>query len=612
MNAAIVAIASVFVLGLAYLVYGRYLGRNVFRLDPGRLTPAHQKRDGIDFVPTPVPVLFGHHFASIAGLGPILGPAIAVIWGWGPALLWVVLGSILIGGVHDLGAVYVSLRHDARSIGDACSDIVGNRARVLFLIVIFFLMSLAMGAFVNAIAALFVLFRPDAVLPSVGLMIVAMIVGIATYRLGAPLGLSTLIGLVLFVLLIVAGVEVPLPAHHVLLSGETKEQLAELVREGQLQPPYGASDEIDALEAAGAAEAKLELQNAATRAQTGWMWGLLLYGFLASVLPVWLLLQPRDYINSFQLYAALLFMVLGLAIAAVRGAPESVIDAPVLRSVPDAPPFVPFLFVTVACGAVSGFHSLVSSGTTVRQLDREPDAVPIAYGGMLTEGVLAVLVVLACAAGLGASAWATGGEYAAWSAIKGGGLGVQLHAVVRGAGNFVAHLGIPHQYATAFLAVTVTAFALTTLDSATRLLRFNVEEILRAVGLARLANRYVGSTVAVAGIAWFAFTRGGKALWTLFGTTNQLLAGLTLLTVTVYLMKQRRPVWYTAVPMVVMLSVTIWAMVLQLQGFLAAEQPNLTLIGVSAAVLVLAIWLVLETVLAVVNGRVRSAAVPSS
>ncbi len=619
MNAALIAVICFVALIAAHLTYGRLLGRRVFRLDADRTTPAHRYRDGVDFVPTPVPVLFGHHFASIAGLGPILGPAIAVIWGWVPAILWVVLGSILIGGVHDLGALTVSLRHEARSIGDACRDIVGRRARLLFLVVIFFLMSLAMGAFVNAIAALFVRFRPDAIVPSVGLMIVAVVVGLATYKARVPLAWATAVGLVVFVLLIVAGVEYPVPTHHAFIEDAgVQEQLARLEQQGKLAAPYGAAAEMAALQEAGgvdADEAVATVDAAAHRAQTIWMYALLGYGLLASVLPVWLLLQPRDYLNSFQLYAALGLMLAGLLVAAVIGAPTARIDAPAIRAVSDAPPFVPFLFVTIACGAVSGFHSLVSSGTTVRQLNRETDAVAIGYGGMLTEGALAVLVILACAAGLGAAAWTEGGEYASWAAIKGGGLAVQLDAVVRGAGNFVAHLGIPHTYAASFLAVTVTAFALTTLDSATRLLRFNVEEILRAVGLPQLANRYVGSVVAVAGIAWFAFSRGGKSLWTLFGTTNQLLAGLTLLTVTVYLMRCRRPVWYTAIPMVAMLSVTIAAMILQLRGFLAAEQPNYTLIVVSAAVLLLAVWLVVETGLVMFslrNGRTEKAMVATA
>jgi carbon starvation protein len=343
---------------------------------------------------------------------------------------------------------------------------------------------------------------------------------------------------------------------------------------------------------------------------------LLGYAFAASVLPVWLLLQPRDYINSFQLYFVLITLMIGLVVAGAVGSPVAQIDAQMFRpnvpmAAPEtemsstqvalAPSWLPLLFVTIACGAVSGFHSLVSSGTTVRQLNRETDALPIAYGGMLTEGALAILVILACTAGLGAAAWQSGGEYGSWSSIKGAGLAVQLSAVVRGGANFLNQLGIPPRVGSAILAVTIVAFALTTLDTATRLLRFNVEELCRSLRLTPLANRYFASAVAVAGIAFFGLAPGGKALWTLFGTTNQLLAGLTLLTVSVFLYKLGRPMLYTFVPMVFMLALSVWAMALQLVSFWT--QKNWSLIAVSILVLIIAAWLVIEATLSFARGR---------
>jgi carbon starvation protein len=598
MNAAVVALLCFALYGLAYVAYGRYLARRVFDLSPDRVTAAHRYRDGIDFVPTPVPVLFGHHFATIAGLGPILGPAIAVIWGWGPAILWVVLGAIFIGAVHDLGALTVSLRYDGRSIGDVCRDLVGQRARLLFLVLIFFLMSLAMGNFVVVISSLYIRFQPDAVLPSIGATILAAFVGLAVYRWKLPLGPTTWASVALFFALIGLGAVYPIPIHHLFLTSQTRAEIQGLQEAGGIPPSYGAFPEERALRADGKTRRADEVQAAAVRAEVYTMWVLLAYGYLASVLPVWLLLQPRDYINSFLLCAALLLMLAGLIVAALKGSERAVIDAPLVRTVGDAPPIIPFLFVTIACGAVSGFHSLVSSGTTVRQLDRETHALPIGFGAMLTEGALAVLVILACVAGLEAAEWGSGGIYSSWSLIGGGDLSVRLRAVVQGAGNFLNELGISSAYAEVFLAVTIVAFALTTLDSATRLLRFNVEEILRAVGAKALANRYVGSAVAVAGIAWFAFSEGGKSLWILFGTTNQLLAGLTLLTVSAYLYWVGKVVWYTAVPMVLILGMTIYAMVLQLGDFLAAERPNPALVSVSIGVLLLAVWLVVEVILA--------------
>jgi len=262
----------------------------------------------------------------------------------------------------------------------------------------------------------------------------------------------------------------------------------------------------------------------------------------------------------------------------------------------------PFLFVTIACGAVSGFHSLVSSGTTVRQLNRETDALPIGFGAMLTEGALAILIIMACVAGLGPAAWETGGAYASWGGIGRGGLATQLNAVVQGGANFLNQVGVPLRYGMAFLAVTVVAFAMTTLDSATRLLRFNVEEIFRSLKWDSLANRYVGSAVAVAGIAAFALVPAGKTLWILFGTTNQLLAGLTLLAVSIFLFKLRRPIWYTLLPMFAMLGISLWAMVVNLRGFLIAEERNWLLIVVSIAVLAMTLWLLVEAMLSFLRG----------
>ncbi|MDY0165223.1 MAG: carbon starvation protein A [Thermoguttaceae bacterium] len=617
-DAALVAVVSFALLILAYFTYGRFIARRVYQLQGDRATPAHTLEDGVDYVPTRVPILFGHHFASIAGLGPILGPAVAVIWGWLPAVLWVVIGSIFIGAVHDLGALTVSLRYKGRSVGEVCLHVMGPRARLLALLIIFFLMSLAMGAFVNAISSLFVNFNPDAIIPSFGLMVVAMAMGVAVYKLNVPLVPATVMGLAAFAALIFWGVEQPVATYQWFTTSETREALAaerdkpEVRNEtgevtvAAFESPYGAAAAGARLTAVGNIAAADDVGRAVQVARYWWIGALLAYGFLASVLPVWLLLQPRDYINSFQLYFALATMVLGLLMAAATGAPESRIDAEAFRpNVSGALPWFPFLFVTIACGAVSGFHSLVSSGTTVKQLNRQTDALPIGYGGMLTEAALAILVILACAAGLGAVHWQAGGVYSSWGGIQAGGLGTQLSAVVRGGANFLTQIGIPTKYGMALLAVTIVAFALTTLDSATRLLRFNVEEICRSIHAEPLANRYFASAVAVGGIAFFGLVPVGTVLWVLFGTTNQLLAGLTLLVVSVFLFKLRRPIVYTLVPMILMLVVSIWAMVLSMIGFWTRpEQPwRWALIGVTAIVLAMSLWLMVEAMLSFAKGR---------
>ncbi|MGW8256537.1 MAG: carbon starvation CstA family protein [Thermoguttaceae bacterium] len=631
-NAMLVTLLSFAALITAYFTYGRFLGRRLYRLDRRRLTPSHNLTDGVDYVPTRAPILFGHHFASIAGLGPILGPAIGVIWGWGPALIWVVLGSIFIGAVHDLGSLKLSICYDGRSIGDVCRKLMGQRARLLALLIIFFMMSLAMGAFCNAIADLFVNYNPDAIIPSFGLMVVAVLFGLSVYKLRVPLSLATVIALTIFGSLILLGAEVPVPTYEWFCSAQTRAALAEAKKTppveaeaktppdeveaktasteavAKFQLPYGAVQAVKYLESTGNAAGAREIGStkatgsAVWKANYAWIALLLGYAFLASVLPVWLLLQPRDYINSFQLYFALGTMFLGLVVAGMIGSPSNRIEAPMVRlDVPGAPLLFPFLFVTIACGAVSGFHSLVSSGTTVKQLNRETDALPIGYGAMLVEGALAVLVIMSCVAGLESSAWKDGGAYASWAGIRGGGLAVQLNAMFRGGANFLNELGIPLGHARTFLAVTVVAFALTTLDSATRLLRFNVEELLRSAKLNWLANRYFASLVAVSGIAFFALVPAGKTLWTLFGTTNQLLAGLALLAVSVFLYKLKRPVIYTLLPMILMLLVSIWAMVLSLQGFWAKQQWSLFF--VSLTVLFMAIWLIGEGLLSFSRGR---------
>lgn len=608
-NSVTITLAAFAALALAYLTYGRFLARRIFQLDGKRPTPAHRYEDGVDFLPTRVPVLFGHHFASIAGLGPILGPAIAVIWGWLPAVLWVVIGSIVIGAVHDLGALSVSLRYQGRSIGDVASELVGPRARLLFLLIIFFLMSLAMGVFVLVISQLFVSFYPNAILPSLGLMIVAMAIGVAVYKLRMPLGPLSIVGVVLLFLLIHLGVKNPLPSYAWQLSEAARATFDEARRDGRVPDPLGSVAAAGYFEAQGDTETAGAITAAASTTTKTWSYVLLGYAFLASVLPVWLLLQPRDYLNSYQLYAGLVLLLVGLIVLHPPVVAPAVADAAAIG----APPLFPFLFITIACGAISGFHSLVSSGTTVRQLNKETDALPIGYGAMLTEGALAVLVIMACVAGLGASAWNSGGTYTAWANLDGR-LSTQLAAVVEGGGRFLGAIGIQPGYGEAFIAVAIVAFALTTLDSATRLLRYNVEEIFKSVGLGAIANRYVASLTAVIGIGFFALLRvydaaagvykpAGLLLWQMFGTTNQLLAGLTLLCVSLFLFKLSRPVWYTVLPMFAMLGISMLAMLLNLSQLWSAEVRNWPLIVVNVVVLAMTGWMIVEAAVSFARGR---------
>ncbi|MDD5556089.1 MAG: carbon starvation protein A [bacterium] len=545
MGALSIILASLAFFALAYRLYGRYLAVRVFVVDPSRTTPAVRRRDDVDYVPADWRLLFGHHFVTIAGLGPIMGPAIAVIWGWLPALLWVLLGTVFMGAVHDLGALVVSVRREGRSIGDISEEYIGRRGRALFLAIIFFLLALAMGVFVLISARLLTEFYPEAVIPVFALIPIAVAMGHAIYRRGARILPATLVGVALMLVMIAVGIALPVRG-------------------------VGFS---------------------------AWVLILLVYAYFASTLPVWLLLQPRDYLNSFQQYLGVVLMLGGLCVLRPR------IVAPAVSGIEGLPPIFPFLFITVACGAISGFHSLVSSGTTAKQLRSEGDALAIGYGGMLAEGVLAVLAILACTAGFrDAAAWRA--RYAGWETMSD--LGAQMDAFVSGAGRFIAALGIPEPAARVFIAVVVVGFALTTLDSATRLLRYNIEEIGRGVRARALQNRLVSSLVAVLAIGYFAFMRiGGKpagfSLWQLFGTSNQLLAGLAFIVITLYLSRARRRTRLFTIPMVLMLAASVWAIVLNLLRFLEAGAVHLLAAG--AAILAIAVWLCAEAVITTVQGR---------
>ena len=550
MNALTIALITLAAYIVAYMLYARFFGRRVLGLDPRRKTPARSFEDGVDFVPTSPIVLFGHHFASIAGLGPILGPAIAVIWGWLPAVLWILFGSILIGGIHDIASLFVSLRNRGRSIGDVTRSLVGRRAHILFLVLIFFTLSLCMGTFVRVIATLFSdAFYPESVIPVIALIGLAVMVGFLVYRRGVKLAPATLIALVLMFLSIWIGLR---------------------------SPVTGVSTPV-------------------------WVYLLIAYAFVASVLPVWLLLQPRDYLNAYQLVIGMVLMYIGLFISR----PE--ISAPAINHTSTGlPSLFPFLFITIACGAISGFHSLVATGTTSKQLGRETDALPIGYGGMLAEGLLAMIVVLACVSGVSRAEWFE--HYTSWQSAAG--LPAKMDAFVKGAGNFVSSVGIPVRIARSFIVVMAVGFAMTTLDSGTRLLRYNLEELGDGLNIKPLRNRFIAAAAAVVGIGYFSLMTVdgrpvGLLLWELFGTTNQILASLGLLTVSLFLYRLGKPIVYTLVPMVGMLVMTVTAMTIRLKTNYEAGHWPLLIVG--AVILLLVLWLVIESFIAFARHRGRGA-----
>ena len=590
---------------VAYHTYGRWLGKKIFRLSASAVCPSEKLEDGVDYVPTSKSVVFGHHFTSIAGTGPIVGPAIAIMWGWVPALLWVVFGSIFIGAVHDFGALVVSLRNNGQTVGEIAGRVLNKRVRLLFLFVLFMALTVVLAIFGLVIAAVFKQY-PAAIFPCVVQIPIAIIIGTLLHRKGFGLFLPSLIALAVMYLTVI----------------------------------YGNTGALGAF-------------NAALAAWPLWQWVLVLlgYSYVASVLPVWTLLQPRDYINSLQLISALVLIVVGLGVAAFFGYTPSGGEKQTLSMVApmwdfspkNAPLIFPFLFITIACGAVSGFHCLVSSGTSSKQLKNEEDARFVGYGSMLTEGFLATLVILACGAGLGLGMMHEGTMLtgtAAWTAQYGdwlaaGALAAKVGAFVQGSANFLQALGIAPAVAIALMGVLVASFAGTTLDTACRLQRYVVQELAATLGgkvgesnarqgapfapLAWLQNKHGATIFAIviaaamaavppAGKAWSLASagKGGLLLWPLFGATNQLLAGLSFLVITFYLWRRGRAIWFLAIPMIFMLIMPVWAMTYQLweapgwlltarEGF-PDHKPNYLLGGIGLATIALEIWMIVEAV----------------
>ncbi|MGH7457731.1 MAG: carbon starvation CstA family protein [Longimicrobiaceae bacterium] len=571
MNSILLLVVGLSAFATGYLVYSRYLARRIYRLDPDFRTPAHEFEDGLDYLPTNRHVLFGHHFTSVAGAAPIVGPAIAVIWGWLPAFLWVVLGTIFAGAVHDFGALWISARNRGESIGTLTQGILGRRARTLFLLIILFLIIMVSAVFCVLIANLF-MSNPGSVIPVWGELPIAVAVGLLIYKTKAGIFWPSIAALVTLYVLIWAG----------------------QFWQPEMIDLFGFTPTSTQFEAAGGDLAAARELARTDGVRASWIVVILAYCFAACLLPVWLLLQPRDYINSHQLFVALGLIFLGVL---VTNAP---LAAPAINAaVPaDTPGWFPLLFITIACGAISGFHGLVASGTSSKQLDRESDARYVGYGGAIGEGTLALTSIVACTAGfaamVGRDAWNR--HYSSFASAASGG----VQAFVQGVGHLAAGIGIPQELAVIFAAVVVISFAATSLDTAFRILRYILQELGSQYRVAPLQNGTVATLVGVflTGLLALGVDRGagGMRLWPLFGTTNQLVGALTLLVVTSYLLSLGRKAWVTALPMVFLFFITTWGMVLELDRYLGESQW--LLFGFGAAIFALEIWLILEAVVA--------------
>ena len=554
MNTLLLLVICVAVLACGYIFYGRWLCKQWGVGEGNNPTPAHELEDGVDYVPAKAPVLMGHHFSSIAGAGPITGPIGAAIFGWVPVTLWILIGGIFFGGVHDFGALYASIRHKGQSIGEIINANMSKRAKKLFVTFSYLTLILVVAAFASIVAGTFKATFKDGVLDvaassanasvamvSLMFIVVAIIFGFAVYRRGASMLVSTILG----VAAIVACMAIGMNWHPIYLSGTT------------------------------------------------WMIIIGIYITIASVTPVWILLQPRDYLSSFLLYAMLFVAFVGVVGAHPNIDPASF---PAFASAPGKPIF-PILFTTVACGAISGFHSLVSSGTTSKQLDKEKDAKPIAYGGMLLECVLAVLTLCAIA-----YARQTGHTKGATD-IFAGGISAMCAKIQGCAGleNILYTL----------LVLTYSAFCLTSLDTATRLARFMFQEFWLEPGQTakdinsgwkKVMVNPVFATVLTVVLGIALGLTGWQKIWGLFGASNQLLAGIGLLAVATWLGNIGKNNKMFLLPMAFMVVVTISSLAITLVGQVKIIAGGAAKDWGPYAQVILAAFMIILSVILVIEG----------
>ncbi len=519
MHALLFIVIAFILYWLAYKFYATYLSEKIWNLDPNRQTPSYKYEDGFEFVPTRTDVVFGHHFVSVTGAAPIIGPITAAIWGWFPALIWIVLGTILFGAVHDLGSLVTSLRHDGRGLADYLNDLLGPIATRLMYLVAFFLLVLVGAVFIHVIAVLLEAF-PQGVYSIWAEIPLALIIGILLrkkYKIN--IYLASIIAVAIMYFLIWVGTLYPVEIGY-------------------------------------------------------WPWVviLLVYMFAAGRLPVWALVQPRDFINGIQLVLALVLSSVGIIALSFMG--EATLAAPAVRIAPEgAPPIWPFVMVVIACGAISGFHSLVASGTTPKQLQNEKDAKAVGYGAMVTEGYLAVIALLTAVVGLGVAGYQE--WYPAW--------GVAAWPVVfpEGGGAFLAAIGIPVVFGTTFFAIVLKSFAMTTLDSCMRLTRICFAEGADRFKMGRVCQeRTVSMLPGFIVIAFLCFTEYQMEMWPVFGAANQILAALALIAAAVFLKTLKKPTVSYIIPFIIMIVTSMSAMGYNvITDYIPGEKWTLVIIG---------------------------------
>ena len=563
MSSIILVIAGLFVFFIGYKFYSNFLGQKIYEIDESSLSmPSSSFEDGVDYIPTKKHILFGHHFTSIAGAAPIVGPCVAAYWGWLPALLWILIGTVFMGAVHDFGALVTSVKEKGRSIADIASLTISDRARSMFLVFVILLVWLVLAVFAMVIADLFVSI-PSSVIPINIQILIAIIMGFIIYKKKIDAVIPSFIALALLYFFVWVGTQFP----------------------------------VDFTES-------MPLQDA----KNLWITLLFIYCSIASLLPVWTLLQPRDYINSHQLFFGLALLIVGIFVA------QPIVDAPAIRSFsdPETPDLFPLLFVTIACGAISGFHGLVSSGTSSKQLEKLSDSRVVGYGGMIGEGTLALVSTICAVAGISLVAnanlpavgfvedlnWST--YYDTWAHASGN----KATAFVLGGGALLKSIGFSESLANTLIAVLVISFAATTLDTATRIQRFILNEFGQATKIKPLTNRYFATVIAVLPAMLMAFwnitdpgtgavKQAGWILWPIFGASNQMLAALTLMVLTLYYWIRKKPILPLLIPMVIIMIVTFTALLSNAINFYGV---NGILFFLNITLIALIVWMAFEGV----------------
>jgi len=538
MNSALLTLIALSCFYLGYRFYSQYISQKIYNLNNDEKTPAHEFEDGIDYVPTNKHVLFGHHFTSIAGAAPIIGPCIAVYWGWLPAILWVVLGTIFMGAVHDFGALVLSLKEKGQSVADISSKVINKRIRIMFLIFIMCLTWLVLAVFANAIGGLFTKYS-TAVLPVNIEIIVAIIIGYFIYKKKINALIPSIIALGILYLFVWIGSTNPINLEDI---GVDKSNVKHT-----------------------------------------WIVLLFIYSAIASLMPVWILLQPRDYINSHQLIVGLSLIFLSIFIVQ----PE--IIAPAVSNTNNGPPMIPFLFVTVACGAISGFHGLVSSGTTSKQVNKMNDARMIGYGATLGEGSLALAATIAAVAGI--SFVNTQSDLCLpWACDFNNAKSGALSVFIAGSSGLLQQIGLSESLSTTLIVVLVVSFAATTLDSATRIQRYIICEFGNATKLSLFQNKYVATLISIIP-AYFITTNDGlrNELWQTFGASNQMLAALTLMILSIYFWKKGRNIIPLLIPMIMIMMITISALIIKFN-----QSTTTLLYAINGTLIILISWMIVE------------------